>query len=542
MPIPAHVEQAIRAVKRLVYASQPQQAAQQAERTLIPLAQKAAQQRDWMTAAEIYTALARFFPASPQPWVRLGEIAFFTGNLPAAVGSFGEALQRDPMLHDARLNRGIVLQQLGSYAEAEEELNRVRAIYETNPEWAIAFGKCLSQRDARDDAMQMLQGALAHNPQHVRLKLNIAAVYEQLGNLDEAIACCDEVLAISPDNIDARASKGNALGYLMRLDEAKATLEEALKIRPDDPTTMVNLGFIETMQGNWPRGLALAEARFRVKFSKPAASVAEWDGQDLTGKTLFLYNEQALGDALMLARYAPLLHNRFGCRIIMSVAAPLVSLIARVDGVAQATAETLPPAGCDFMQSISSVPRVLNETPAAVPAEMPYLRASEEKLAQWRSRLGEEVRPRIAMFWRGSKTDANRAISLAELSPLWDAAEDRAVFYSLQKGPGQEQVAEFNRPIIPLGPELADFDDTAAVLELMDLVITIDTSVAHCAGGLARPTWTLLPFRPDWRWGLSGDSVRYYPTMRLFRQQQRRDWTPVISDIAAAFRSWNPNT
>jgi hypothetical protein len=259
-----------------------------------------------------------------------------------------------------------------------------------------------------------------------------------------------------------------------------------------------------------------------------------WLGEYPPGhKTLLLHAEQGLGDTIQFVRYAPLL-ARMGAKIVLEVQPELLTLLGRVEGIAGIIERGAPLPAIDLHCPMGSLPLAMRTEAAAIPAAIPYLAASQERIAHWRARLAHLAPPRVAIAWSGRAThpnDRNRSLALARLAPLLGL--DRVSFIAIQRElPGQdaETLARIPRGI-SVGQELRDFDDTAAVLALADLVISVDTSVAHLAGAMGAPTWVLLPFCPDWRWMLARPDSPWYPTARLYRQPALGDWDSVLAAL-----------
>jgi hypothetical protein len=255
-----------------------------------------------------------------------------------------------------------------------------------------------------------------------------------------------------------------------------------------------------------------------------------WLGETpLAGKTILLHAEQGLGDTVMFARYAPLL-ARGGAKVVLEVQPELKTLLAGLEGIVSVLARGEPPPPFDLHCPLASLPLAGKTELSNVPADVPYLRAPKAHMEKWRPRLESLTAPRVAFAWSGRAThlnDRNRSLPLSQLEPLLSA---NARFVSVQRDlrPADAERLQQNTGITHLGDELADFADTAAVLTLCDLVICVDTSVAHVAGALGRPTFVLLPFQPDWRWTLDRDRSPWYPAMKLFRQPAPGDWSSVI--------------
>jgi hypothetical protein len=254
----------------------------------------------------------------------------------------------------------------------------------------------------------------------------------------------------------------------------------------------------------------------------------------LARKTVLLHAEQGFGDTIQFARYVPLLAAT-GAKVVLEVQSELTALMARLDGGAEiiGRGEALPP--FDVHCPLGSLPLALRTEPDTVPAEIPYLSADDASLAKWSARIGALARPRIAIAWSGNAdhfNDRNRSIPFARLAPLFSIP---ARFVSIQRDVRSQDAGKLaaETRVTHLGGELADFTDTAAAIALSDLVISADTAVAHLAGAMGRPLWVLIPFQPDWRWTLDGETSPWYPTARLFRQTSLGDWDGVIARVAA---------
>jgi hypothetical protein len=263
-----------------------------------------------------------------------------------------------------------------------------------------------------------------------------------------------------------------------------------------------------------------------------------WLGEfPLNGKTILLHAEQGLGDTIQFARYAPLIAAQ-GAKVVLEVQPELKSLMSRLDGVTAAVARGEAPPPFDMHCPLGSLPLALKTELPGVPAQIPYLSADEAHLQKWSARIEHLPRPRIAIAWAGNPAhdnDRNRSIALAALLALLAVP---ASFISIQRDVRSADAAELaaTRQLTHLGDELSHFDDTAAVLALCDLLITVDTAPAHLAGAMGRPVWVLVPFAPDWRWMRDGETTPWYPTARVFRQFALADWNAVIARVAGALQ------
>ena len=292
--------------------------------------------------------------------------------------------------------------------------------------------------------------------------------------------------------------------------------------------------------GRFEQGWAGYEWRWKCKEfgSLPPFQPPLWDGSFLDGRTILVHAEQGLGDTLQFIRYVPSLHQRGG-RVILMCQPPLVRLLTRSPGIERLLAHGDPVPEFDVHTPLLSLPRLLGTTLESVPADVPYLEAEPQLVEAWRHRLGSYPGFKVGIVWQGNpkfRLDRLRSIPLAQFAPL--ARVPGVHQFSLQKGPGAEQLAAVTDrfPVTDLGRRLDDFMDTAAVLKNLDLVISVDTAIAHLAGALGIPVWVALPFAPDWRWLMGREDSPWYPTMRLFRQTRPGQWEDVFHHIAEALQ------
>ena len=396
-----------------------------------------------------------------------------------------------------------------------------------------------AHRGQHEASAEMATRALALDPRHVDVLCNRGAALRNLGRHEEALADYERALAVSPMHAAAHNNRGVALAALNRFEEAEASYDRALAINAKDDRARFNRALARLVRGDLPRGLADFESRWMgsdTQAGPRAFAVPQWTGREpLAGRTILLHAEQGLGDAIQFARYVPRVAQK-GATVLLEVHGALAPLLAQLPGVARTIArgDALPP--FDLHCPLMSLALAFGTTLESIPREVPYLHAPPEHVERWSARLGERKRPRVGLAWSGSTTlrnDRNRSIALADFDRL------RALpfeFYSLQKEvrPGDAVALASGPAIAHFGDELADFRDTAALVSLMDLVVSVDTAVAHLAGALSRPVWLLVPWSPDWRWLLGRDDSPWYPTMRLWRQARPGDWAEVLGRAAFA--------
>jgi tetratricopeptide (TPR) repeat protein len=446
------------------------------------------------------------------------------------------ALSLAPDHLDALNNRGNVLLDLKRPAEAAAAFDAVLAREPRHVQALINRGNALAELGQGERALADYEAALALAPGHPLALYNRGNALRALGRALDALACYDRALAAMPAHVNTWLNRGLALASLNRHGEALESYGKALALQPDHADARFNAALSRLTLGDYRHGFQDYEARWlRSGMAGPERLRAPlWLGQSpLARKTILLHAEQGLGDTVQFARYVPLL-ARAGATVVLEVQPELKDLLAGLDGAAAVIARGEPRPPFDVHCPLGSLPLACKTEAATVPAEIPYLRASEPRIARWRPRLAALPAPRIALAWSGREShanDRNRSIPLARLEPL--LATPAMSFVSVQRdvrAADAEALARDGR-ILHVGGELADFADTAAVLSLVDLLICVDTSVAHVAGALGRPALVLLPFQPDWRWMLGRDRSPWYPALQLFRQPAVGDWDSVIERV-----------
>lgn len=459
-------------------------------------------------------------------------------RLEEALASLDGALALRPDIPEAHSNRGNVLKDLKRYDEALECYDHALALRPHYPEALSNRGITLNALERYEDALETYDRALALNPDYPEALSHRAGTLHMLKRPDEALATYANAIMLRPDYADAYSNRGATLYDLKRLDEALTDFDHALALRPDLPEVHWNQATARLITGDFERGFAEYEWRWQ----REAMIVAKrdfpqplWRGEDVAGKTILLHSEQGFGDSVQFCRYVPAVAAR-GARVILEVEAPLQRLMTTLSGAAEVISKgsTLP--AFDTHCPLLSLPLAFGTRFETVPSVTPYLRAQPQDLATWQARLGDMRQPRVGLVWSGNPShlrDAERSIALESLLPLLDA---EASFISLQKEvrDNDAKILASRPDIVQLDDALIDFADTAALLSQLDLIVTVDTSVAHLAGALARPFWLMLPYIPDWRWLLDRETSPWYPTARLFRQDESRSYDGVIMRVRDA--------
>jgi hypothetical protein len=400
-----------------------------------------------------------------------------------------------------------------------------------------------ARRGEWDECIRRASRALEVQPGHAEVLANRGTALRMLNRFDEALADYDRALAAAPRSPEALNNRGVALAAMNRHAEAIESYSRALASKPDYHRARYNRALSRLATGDLERGWADHEARWHgsdVRIAERTFAQPRWTGrEDPAGKTVLLHSEQGLGDGIHFSRYARLVHER-GARVVLEAYPPLAPLLAQlpyVDAVV-ALGEALPP--FDYHSPLISLPLVFGTRLDTIPPQAPLLAAPSDRLGQWRARLGDKTGPRVGLAWSGStwlRNDHNRSIALSRFGGIRAAP---AAFFALQK-----EIRDADREALESGSgvrhferELDDFRDTAALVALMDVVITVDTSIAHLAGAMGKPVWILLPFSPDWRWLLDRDDSPWYPSARLFRQQRPLDWNSVLDRVATELQAF----
>ena len=465
-------------------------------------------------------------------------------RLEEALASYDKAIALKPDQADTHNNRGVALQGLKRFDEALISYDTAIML---KPDYAEAYynrGVTLKELKRLDEAVTSYDKAIALKPDYAAAYKNRGNALKDLNRFDEALTSYGELIALKPDDAEAYNNRGVALESCKRFDEAITSYDTAIALKPDYTEAYWNQGVCHLLMGRFEQGWRqyewrkkLDEPRGNRSFPKPV-----WLGkEDIADKTLFIHWEQGFGDTIQFCRYAKLVRAR-RASVAMSVQAPLYRLLKQMSPDIQIINQDEVPPAFDYHCPLMSLPLAFGTTLETIPFEQRYIFADEQLREAWRTRLPPRTKPRVGIVWSGNtthKNDHNRSIYLATLKPLLSVDTH---WISLQKEirDSDSALLRDSQQIIFLGAELKDFADTAAVIELMDLVITIDTSIAHLAGAMGNPVWIFFPYNPDWRWLLDRNDSPWYPSARLFRQQQIGNWAGVIEDVKSELRTIAP--
>lgn len=440
-----------------------------------------------------------------------------------------QSLAQNPRQPEVAYNFGYALQQLGLLDQAALAYGQAIVLAPQDADALMARGHVLATQKRLAEAEADFSRALKLRPQDADAWNNYGNTLLELEKASEALVAYDKALGLRSGFAQAFFNKGKALGALERTTDAAAAYEAALAINPNYEEAKWHLSWVYLVLGDFERGWRLFEARWTVPTlgnQRRYLQLPQWLGQEsIAGKSLLLYAEQGLGDTLQFCRYVPVLQS-MGAKVSLAVQAPLVSLLANQWPdviVADAFPDT---SGFDLATPLMSLPLALGTRLETIPADVPYLHV--KALEQ---RCGD--RPRIGLVWSGSaghKNDKNRSIPLAAMQPLFEVAVDWVCLQPELRDSDLAWLTEHPEVVLER-PVLSDFADTACLIRNLDWVVTVDTAVAHLAGALGKPVWILLPTGADYRWLLERSDSPWYPSARLFRQQQPGDWSGVVSEL-----------
>lgn len=470
-----------------------------------------------------------------QFYSNLGVMLAGQNEAEPALEAFRRAIELEPNQAEAHHNIGNLLRSSGRLEEAIAEYRRAVEIRPDYPEARNNLGASLEESGDPEGALVQLRRAVELRAEYPEGLNNLGNVYLRLGRTEEAFDAYRRSLTARPNNAETRTNLGNAYRARNQLNEAMSEYVAALQLRPKFAEAAWGAAFVRLLAGEFEQGFRGLEARWGLKdwpqhwyFAEPT-----WDGSDLAGKSILLHSEQGLGDTIQFVRYAQLLAAR-GAAVMLLCQPELKRLMEGQPGIQFVTADGNIRPAANFRCPLLSLPALLGTTLQTVPARVPYLAPDVGLVQQWRQRLEREPAGlKVGIAWAGNpahRNDRNRSIPLAALAPLAQIPGVR--FYSLQKTRPVRDVGATLDNLTDWTADINDMADTAALVANLDVIVSADTAVAHLAGALARPTYVLLPFAPDWRWMLNRGDSPWYPTMRLFRQARPGDWQTPVGELA----------
>ena len=496
-------------------------------------------------------AAIRLQPDAIDAWNNRGVALQALARWDEALACYARVLSSRPEQADVWNNQGIVFNASGRYAEA---LACYKCALFLQPRYAQAHynrGNSLKSLEQWSDALEAYDRALAIEPNHAMAWNNRGVTLKALGRWSEALTSFERAIAAKSDYAEAYLNRGNTLqgepaGSPGALASSMASFEAAIRINPEYADAHLNLALCRLLTGDFKGGWPGYEWRWQQDpaglrdFKQPL-----WQGDTpLHGKTILLHSEQGFGDTLQFCRYAAAV-AALGARVILEVPPALMTLLHDLPGLASLVARGMALPDFDYHCPLLSLPLAFKTDLTNLPAPPAYLRADGEKVRAWEERLGTAQTPRIGLAWSGNsahKNDRNRSLPLAELLAHLPTGLQ---YVSLQKEVRDADAALLQaRPdILHFGELLEDFSDTAALCQCVDVIVSVDTSVAHLAGALGRPVWILLPSPPDWRWLLARTDSPWYPSATLYRQDHCGEWTAVLKRLGSELHTkrWQPS-
>lgn len=499
--------------------------------------------KDHLQAIADFNQILTANPGHVDSLLNRGLAYYENGQFIEAIQNYNDLLKIEPGNVDVHCYQGMAFYKLGMYEQAVTSYGNGLRINNDSTKALNNRGAALYRLGQYEAALSNYDRAILLQPDYAEAHSNRGALLHEMSRYQEALASHDQALVIDPQYATAHCNRGMLLLDMLRHDEAMESYDKALAIDPEYAEAHWNQSLCRLRMGDFEQGWEQYEWRWKVdsiarlkrQFSQPT-----WLGEgSISGKTILLHADQGLGDTIQFCRYAQLLANQ-NATVLLEVPLPLKSLLNGLSGVQQVigAGEALPE--FDMHCPIMSLPFACKALAESIPSAIPYISAQQEYIEKWASRLESKQGLRIGIVWAGSSAHANdrkRSIALEKLQPL--LALDHQ-FFSLQKElrPTDQEFLQ-RSGIIHLGEELQDFSDTAAVMELLDLVISVDTAVVHLAGAMGKLVWIMLPYSPDWRWPVDSDTSLWYPTATLLRQPDAGDWDGVVNAMTAALASFD---
>ena len=465
------------------------------------------------------------------------------GQMEEAIRNYDRAIQLKPDYVDVYYNRGNALQGLG---QMEEAIKNYDQALQLKPDYAAAcYNRGMAQKELGqiEEAVIDYDRAIELKPDYAKAYNNRGIAFQALVRLEEAIKSYDKAIQLNPDYAEAYNNRGTALQDSVRLEEAIKSYEKAIQISPDLYPASYNRSLAWLLGGNFQQGWPAYEFRLKAleHLKRTFQQGTKWKAEPLEGKIVFVYTEQGFGDTIQFVRYLPVI-KKLGGKVIFEVRQPLLRLIETFKGydrlVTYGQNEDVSAMNrFDYHVPLLSLPGLFNTTLENIPSASPYLSVDKKILRMWQTRIASNELIKVGIVWAGSSThkkDHMRSIRLSDFRALTDIKGVKLFSLQKEKHAKWTDIDPGEVVDIDLGVDILDFADTAAIIENLDLVISVDTSVAHLAGALGKEVWTLLPFSPDWRWMLNRSDSPWYPTMRLFRQPSVCDWKSVLQEVRKA--------
>ncbi len=462
------------------------------------------------------------------------------GRLPEAEKLYRHVLASYPKHADSLNALGVIAYEAGHYATGIELISQAIRIKNNVYFFYNNLGNAYKGSGNIGEAVSNYRLALRMNPEYYAALTNLGLCLVETGNIEEAISLYQKAINLHPDIAETWNNYGLAEQERGRLEDALTYYNHAIALKPDYAEAHFNKAHILLLKGDFENGWQENEWRWKIKGVRPHGMTKPmWDGQNLSERTILLHCEQGLGDSIQFIRYAPLVKAKGGY-VAVQCPAPLIDLFRDMEGIDTIIREgdPLPPHDCHA--PLLSLPFLFKTDMEAIPNNSPYLHALSDKIRLWRDKLENCKGVKVGLVWRGNpthKNDRNRSIDPALFSGIFKDCQTEVI--SLQKDARPDEITAMDVRVMDAGPQLHDFTDTAALVACLDLIVTVDTSVSHLAGALGKPTWTLLPHIPDWRWLLDRTDTPWYQQMKLFRQTEPKNWSIILENLKQNFMEFN---
>ena len=526
--------------------------------------------RDYAGAAALFREIIARVPGMIAAHNNLGVALRLDGHEAEAAAAFRRATEIAPDYSAAYANLGLTLRARGESEEAVAAFRRAAALDPSNAELQSHLASAYGALNRYDLAVAHLRRATELRPHFPSAYANLGMALTELNRWDEAVAAYERAAALDPDDASIRVNLAfarddpagvahaeaecrrliaarsnlpeahNALGLILqkqnRLAESIDSYRRASALKPDFLPAAINESLVLLLMGRYEEAWPKYEWRRRLPMlRRNQRAMPPWQGEDIAGKSILLHSEQGFGDTIQFLRYVPLVAER-ARHVVLEIPRPLVRMAASlpIENVT-IVPNNRPPPSADVHAPMLGLPRIFQTRVDNIPGGVPYLTPRRPLVERWAQRLAADTRFKVGLAWAGNpehRGNRSRSLTLGRLAPLL-AVRDVG-WYGLQVGPPAEEIKRLPKDTVAdLSPQLADFAETAGAILNLDLVIAVDTAVAHLAGALARPVWIMIAFSPDWRWLLNRDDSPWYPSVRLYRQPAPGDWDSVIARVAA---------
>jgi tetratricopeptide (TPR) repeat protein len=445
-----------------------------------------------------------------------------------ALSFFEKSLQskKDPSTYN---NRGNLYQTLKQYELALEDYETALKINKNFTDAYFNQGNCYKDLNQPAKAIDCYHKAVLSNPKYYTAYTNMGLCYQNLQEFNQALECFNKAIEIEPTYFGAYNNKGFCLHVLMRLDESIEAFKKATELNPDNNDAKFNIGFVYLLKGDLENGWAGHERRWFNKY-KPSNLPRLWQGEDLKNKTIYIYHEQGLGDTLQFIRYVQQL-KECGSKVIAAVKPEIAELFRNNPYIDEVKTDPKDIPEYDYQCPMMSLPAMFKTRVNNIPYA-PYIQADPEKVSHFRQKMGNSSKLRIGVVWSGGyradqpeiwAVNERRNIPIEKLAQIYTPDVE---FYNLQFG-----AKEYPFPMVDLMGDVKDFSDTAAIIQNLDCIITVDTSTAHLAGAMGKEVWLMNRFDTCWRWLENTDRTDWYPSFKIYRQKEFMNWDNVVADI-----------